>query len=273
MREGARRVGEGEDAAEHLVRAEGVRDPMLAEDFQRRRRLEGVEHVGGGAGCDEAEQARHAERAAERQHRQQRMTLRGKLECLGDGEGVRGERPLRMRDQFGSFGRARCGVEQHGEIDVVLGGSRRIGLVERIEAHARPLRGDRIRADHRELSQRGDISLGDVGENGSEIDRAERRLDHQQLGTRQFQEMRDFSTAVTRIDGGNDRTQPGGSEQQRDPFDPVDQPDRDHVALADTLRREPGRGLLDHPRKLRARDGRAVEHEGGTGFRSDQRMQ
>lgn len=227
----------------------------------------------GRASCDEAEQARHTERAAERQHYQQRMTLRRKLKRLGDGVRVGRERSLRMRDQFWSFGRARCGVEQHGEVDVVAGGSRRIGLVERIKADARPLRGDRIRADHRELLQCGHLVPGDVGENGGEIDRAERRLDHQQLGAAQFEEMHDFGAAVTRVDGGNDRTHPGGGEQQRDPFDSVDQPDRDHVAVADALRGEPGRGLLDLPGKLRARDGRAVEHEGGTGLRSDQRMQ
>jgi len=128
-----------------------------------------------------------------------------------------------------------------------LGGGRRIGLVERIEPDARPIRGDRIRADHRELLQRRHLGLGDIAENGGEIDRAERSLDHKQLGAGQFQEVRDFRAAVARIDGGNDRTQPGGGEQQRDPFNPVDQPDRNHIALADTLRREPARGLRDHP--------------------------
>ncbi|MGY4326648.1 hypothetical protein ACVWWG_001065 [Bradyrhizobium sp. LB7.2] len=45
--------------------------------------------------------------------------------------------------------------------------------------------------------------------------------------------------------GGDDCSTPGGGEQQRDPFDPVDQPDRDDVALADTVRGKPGGGLLD----------------------------
>ncbi|MET3301992.1 hypothetical protein ABIF53_003007 [Bradyrhizobium japonicum] len=49
---------------------------MLAEDLQRRRRFEGVEHMDGRARRDEAEQARHAEGAAERQHGEERMVLR-----------------------------------------------------------------------------------------------------------------------------------------------------------------------------------------------------
>ncbi len=126
-------------------------------------------------------------------------------------------------------------------------GRRRIGLVEGVEPHAGPVRGDRVGADHRELLQCGHVGLGDIGEDGREIDRAERSFDHHQPGAGNLEQMRDLGAAVARIDGGDDGPQTGGGEQQRDPFDPVDQPDRDHVALADTLRRKPGRGLLDLP--------------------------
>ncbi|MGY3075596.1 hypothetical protein ACVWZZ_001967 [Bradyrhizobium sp. LM6.10] len=57
--------------------------------------------------------------------------------------------------------------------------------------------------------------------------------------------MGDLGAAVARIDGGDDGTEAGDGEQQRDPFDPVDQPHRDDVALADALRGEPAGSPLD----------------------------
>ncbi len=266
MREWAWRIGEGENAPEHLVGAEGMRDPVLAEDLQGRRRFEGAEYMDGRAGCDEAEQARHAEGAAERQHGQQRMTLVIELERVGDGGGVRCQRPLRMRDELRPLGGAGSRVEQDRQVDIILNrGGGGIGPVEGVEPHTGPVRGDRIRADHGKLLQRGHLVAGDIGEDGGKIDRAECGLDHHQPGTGHLEQVRDFRAAVARVDGSDDRAKAGGGEQQRDPFDPVDQPDRDHVPLADALRREPGRGLLDSLREPRARDRRAVEHEGGFG--------
>src|SRR4029079_10158028 len=112
-----------------------------------------------------------------RQHRQQRMTLWRELQGPGDGGGVAGERALRMRDELWSPGRARGRVEQYREIDITLRGrGRRRGLVECVEAHAGPSGGDRVRADHAKLLQRGHLVLRDAGEDGGEVDRSERSL-------------------------------------------------------------------------------------------------
>jgi hypothetical protein len=120
--------------------------------------------------------------------------------------------------------------------------------------------------------QRGHLGLGDIGQDAGKIDRAERGLDHHQPGAGQAKQMRDLRAAVACIDGSNNHAKAGGGKQQRDPFDAIDQPDRDHVALADTLRGEPGGGLLDLCCEFRARDRRAVKHESriGTGFSADQ---
>ena len=98
---------------------------MRAEDLQRRLGLEGIERMDGRAGCDEGEQARHAEGAAERQQGQQRMTLRRERQRLGDGGCVRGQRPLRMRHQLRPLGGARGRVEQDRQVDIVLRRRRR----------------------------------------------------------------------------------------------------------------------------------------------------
>ena len=52
---------------------EGMGDPLLLQDTQRRFHVEGVENMDRRAGREEGERARHAERAAERQHGESRM--------------------------------------------------------------------------------------------------------------------------------------------------------------------------------------------------------
>ena len=71
MRKGLCLVGQCEDATEHFVRAESVRDLLVLQDAQSRRRVERVHRVYARAASEKAEQARHSERAAEGQHGEQ----------------------------------------------------------------------------------------------------------------------------------------------------------------------------------------------------------
>src|SRR4029434_1305745 len=70
--------------------------------------------------------------------------------------------------------------------------------------------------------------------------------------------MRDVGAAIARVDGGDDATEAGRRKQQGHPFQASDQPDRDHVALADTLPGQPGGDRIDPFFELRAGDADAA---------------
>ncbi|KAG5723810.1 hypothetical protein E4T56_gene17692, partial [Termitomyces sp. T112] len=84
MRERPWRIGEREDTAKHLVGAEGVSDFPRRENSAGRLGLEGIQHMDPCTGRDETEEAGQAERAAERQDRQQRMAFGRKRQRRGD---------------------------------------------------------------------------------------------------------------------------------------------------------------------------------------------
>ena len=61
MREGTRFVGQCENAAEHLVRTDCVRDLLLAQDLECGRGLEDIERMDGHATAEESEQGGEAD--------------------------------------------------------------------------------------------------------------------------------------------------------------------------------------------------------------------
>ena len=67
--------------------------------------------------------------------------------------------------------------------------------------------------------------------------------------------------AIARVDSRRDGADARGGEKQRQPFDAIDQPDGNDVAVTYAVDREPAGRLLDLARKIATRDGRAVEDE------------
>src|SRR5262249_41728412 len=175
-----------------------------------------------------------------------------------------GEGRLRMRDELGLLRRAGGRIEKDRQIDVRLP-RRDPGrtLLERVEPDAWPWCAHITRTYDGQLLQVGHGRPADAPQDRGKIDRAELSLEEHELRARYPQDMRQVGAAIARVDGDDDATEPGGGKQQGHPFQAIDEPDRDHVALADALRGQPGGGLIDPVVELGTRDADAVEAEGG----------
>src|SRR5262249_34267369 len=147
-----------------------------------------------------------------------------------------GEGRLRMRDELGLLRRAGRRIEKYRQINVRLA-RRDDGMVlfERVEPDGWPWCGHGARTYDRQLLQVGYGRRVDARQDRGEIDRPELSFEEQELRTRYPQDMRDVGAAIARVDGGDDATEARGCKQQDHPFQAIDQPDRDHVALSDAL--------------------------------------
>ena len=253
-------VGQSENAAEHFIRTEGVRDLLVLQNAQGRLCVESVHRMDARAAGKKAEQARHAERAAEGQHGEQRC-VRRYFQGRGDGARMPCERLLRMRDELWPLGGARCREQEKRRIGVP---ARRMGQrirLEGVESDAGPGRFHRARPDDRDRLERGHGGGIEIAQDRGKIDGAEARLQHEHSGAGEADDMRDVRRPVPGIHRRDDGAEARGGKQQREPFHAVDEPHSDDIALADAVPRQPAGCLSDLAREIFARDGDAVEME------------
>src|SRR6185503_6756244 len=78
---------------------------------------------------------------------------------------------------------------------------------------------------------------------GGEIDPAEVVLHHEQARTGPLENVRQLARPVPRIDCHDRSPQASGAEKQRQPLDPVDQPQRYAIITPDALTGQPGGAL------------------------------
>ena len=234
-------------AASHLVAAEQMADPMAGHELDGGARLEGVHDHRGSARRQCAEHEVEAEHAAERDRGQHPAVRRLEPEAAGDRTRVIGDRSLRMHHELRALGGAGRGEQRDDRFGI--GAIRRCGkgTLERIERDGRlaehPLRDRRARADHRDLLERLRRRDIDLGQDRRKIDFLERGFDDQHARPGAAQHVFELARPEARVDGDQRRADAGEPEQQRQPLDPVHQPDRNPVAGAHALRGQPSGGL------------------------------
>lgn len=79
----------------------------------------------------------------------------------------------------------------------------------------------------------------DVPEHQGEVDFPEAEFEHQHARAGLLQDALELAGAVARVDRHHTRTDARRGKTQREPLDAIDQPDRDSISLADTLRGQP----------------------------------
>ena len=178
-----------------------------------------------------------------------------------------------MRDELWPLGGAGCREQEQRRISAP---ARRVGRrirLEGVERDAAPRRFHRAGADNRDFFERGHGGGIEVAQDRGKIDGTETRLQHKHFRAREADHMRDIGRTIARVHRRDDSAEACGSEQQREPFDAIDQPHGDDIALADALPRQPARRLRDLAREILARNGGAVEMEENVVWRAliDQR--
>ena len=261
MRERNRYRHDRDEAPKHFVTTEHVRDPVLRHQPTGLVILENVHHDDRYPACHGAKDAVQAENAAQGQGGEQRVAGFTEAKAPGHVLRVLAERSLRVHDQFGSAGGARCGEKNHGRIGIDGCARHGIGLgLKFLEAQRdhRPSQNGIQRPvgcidfDHaRQAGQRRGI---DSTQDLREVDLVERRLQHQHRRLSIREDIVQLVAAVSRVDGHQGRADLGQPEQQCEPLDAVHDPDGDFVAGAHAMGRHPGGSLRAQPVELCHRD-------------------
>ncbi len=246
------------DAAEHVVAADHVGDPVLTDQPGRRFTVELCDAHDMRPACNRGHRRGIAERSAERHRPKQHRIRRIRSDMAGDIIGVPGNGLLIVQDQFRTAGGARRGERQTGRRPSRLLRPRiGRGAVERQHRQAGELRhaGSRLQPEH--AAQRGAIFRRQRGENRREVDRRESPLRHQSDGARPAQDVTDFSQPKARVDVDGKRAEPRAGEDRGEVSRAIRQPQRHPSARADTAgaqrRRHPQHAVLESAPVQRAR--------------------
>ena len=267
-----RRLRAFRQAAHHLVAAKAMRHRMACQQGcglagfkqcrQDHRRARGERGQG----------AVQAKSAAQRQQGQQAGA--GRMQAVGSHatQGMVHQGALRVHHQLGRLGRARGGEQHHRGVGVrvVRPGIGRTLLP--VQWNQRPGQADdkvghasrrgAAAAQHGHLLQIGHLHGVQVCQDGQKVQPLVGPLRHQQTGATGAQDVGHLFPAVTGVDRRHRGADACGRHQQRQPFNPVHQPDGHPVPGPDTRGTQPGRHALHLLRQRRHRGDALAVHKG-----------